>query len=124
MSVKADLGIRTRAAYLSGDKKAAKALCTDYDAALERLDAFYAAYEQQWMHENKPRALTWLIFARAGQRSDCCIAETGCWPMRKDGSTGSKELEEPVLDCCCEEKADGQATRAIFWHEIASANVI
>ena len=35
-----------------------------------------------------------------------------------------EELEEPVLDCCCEEKADGQATRAIFWHEIASANVI
>ena len=35
-----------------------------------------------------------------------------------------EELEEPVLDYCCEEKADGQATRAIFWHEIASANVI
>ena len=35
-----------------------------------------------------------------------------------------EELEEPVLDCCCEEKADGQATRAIFWHEIASANIV
>ena len=40
------------------------------------------------------------------------------------GGDRIEELEEPVLDCCCEEKADGQATRAIFWHEIASANVI
>lgn len=36
------------------------------------------------------RALTWLIFASAASASDCCIAETGCWPMRKDGSTGSR----------------------------------
>ena len=124
LSVKADLGIRTRAAYLSGDKKAAKALCTDYDAALERLDAFYAAYEQQWMHENKPQGFDVIDLRIGGQRQRLLHCRDRLLAYAEGRLDRIEELEEPVLDCCCEEKADGQATRAIFWHEIASANVI
>lgn len=124
LSVKADLGIRTRAAYLSGDKKAAKALCTDYDAALERLDAFYAAYEQQWMHENKPQGFDVIDLRIGGQRQRLLHCKDRLLAYAEGRLDRIEELEEPVLDCCCEEKADGQATRAIFWHEIASANVI
>ena len=124
LSVKADLGIRTRAAYLSGDKKAAKALSTDYDAALERLDAFYAAYEQQWMHENKPQGFDVIDLRIGGQRQRLLHCRDRLLAYAEGRLDRIEELEEPVLDCCCEEKADGQATRAIFWHEIASANVI
>lgn len=124
LSVKADLGIRTRAAYLSGDKKAAKAFCTDYDAALERLDAFYAAYEQQWMHENKPQGFDVVDLRIGGQRQRLLHCRDRLLAYAEGRLDRIEELEEPVLDCCCEEKADGQATRAIFWHEIASANVI
>lgn len=124
LSVKADLGIRTRAAYLSGDKKAAKALSTDYDAALERLDAFYAAYEQQWMHENKPQGFDVVDLRIGGQRQRLLHCRERLLAYAEGRLDRIEELEEPVLDCCCEEKADGQATRAIFWHEIASANVI
>lgn len=124
LSVKADLGIRTRAAYLSGDKKAAKALSTDYDAALERLDAFYAAYEQQWMHENKPQGFDVVDLRIGGQRQRLLHCRDRLLAYAEGQLDRIEELEEPVLDCCCEEKADGQATRAIFWHEIASANVI
>ena len=124
LSVKADLGIRTRAAYLSGDKKAAKALCTDYDTALERLDAFYAAYEQQWMHENKPQGFDVVDLRIGGQRQRLLHCRDRLLAYAEGRLDRIEELEEPVLDCCCEEKADGQATRAIFWHEIASANVI
>ena len=124
LSVKADLGIRTRAAYLSGDKKATKALCTDYDAALERLDAFYAAYEQQWMHENKPQGFDVVDLRIGGQRQRLLHCRDRLLAYAEGRLDRIEELEEPVLDCCCEEKADGQATRAIFWHEIASANVI
>ena len=124
LSVKADLGIRTRAAYLSGDKKAAKALCTDYDAALERLDAFYAAYEQQWMHENKPQGFDVVDLRIGGQRQRLLHCRDRLLAYAEGRLDRIEELEEPVLDCCCEEKADGQATQAIFWHEIASANVI
>ena len=124
LSVKADLGIRTRAAYLSGDKKAAKALSTDYDAALERLDAFYAAYEQQWMHENKPQGFDVVDLRIGGQRQRLLHCRDRLLAYAEGRLDRIEELEEPVLDCCCEEKADGEATRAIFWHEIASANVI
>lgn len=124
LSVKADLGIRTRAAYLSGDKKAAKALCADYDAALERLDAFYAAYEQQWMHENKPQGFDVVDLRIGGQRQRLLHCRDRLLAYAEGRLDRIEELEEPVLDCCCEENADGQATRAIFWHEIASANVI
>lgn len=124
LSVKADLGIRTRAAYLSGDKKAAKALCTDYDAALKRLDAFYAAYEQQWMHENKPQGFDVVDLRIGGQRQRLLHCRDRLLAYAEGQLDRIEELEEPVLDCCCEENADGQATRAIFWHEIASANVI
>lgn len=124
LSVKADLGIRTRVAYLSGDKKAAKALSTDYDAALERLDAFYAAYEQQWMHENKPQGFDVVDLRIGGQRQRLLHCRDRLLAYAEGRLDRIEELEEPVLDCCCEEKADGQATRAIFWHEIASANVI
>lgn len=124
LSVKADLGIRTRAAYLSGNKKAAKALSTDYDAALERLDAFYAAYEQQWMHENKPQGFDVVDLRIGGQRQRLLHCRDRLLAYAEGRLDRIEELEEPVLDCCCEEKADGQATRAIFWHEIASANVI
>ena len=124
LSVKADLGIRTRAAYLSGDKKTAKALCADYDAAVERLDVFYAAYEQQWMHENKPQGFDVIDFRIGGQRQRLLHCRDRLLAYAEGRLDRIEELEEPVLDCCCEEKADGQATRAIFWHEIASANVI
>lgn len=124
LNIKVDLGIRTRVAYLSGDKKAAKALCTDYDAALERLDAFYAAYEQQWMHENKPQGFDVVDLRIGGQRQRLLHCRDRLLAYAEGRLDRIEELEEPVLDCCCEEKADGQATRAIFWHEIASANVI
>ena len=124
LSVKADLGIRTRAAYLSGDKEAVKALCADYDAATERLDAFYTAYERQWMHENKPQGFDVIDLRIGGQRQRLLHCRDRLLAYAEGRLDRIEELEEPVLDCCCEEKADGQATRAIFWHEIASANVI
>lgn len=124
LRIKADLGIRTRAAYLSGDKAAAKALCSDYDTAVERLADFYAAYEKQWMYENKPQGFDVVDLRIGGQRQRLLHCRDRLLAYAEGRLDRIEELEEPVLDCCCEEKADGQATRAIFWHEIASANVI
>lgn len=124
LRVKADLGIRTRAAYLSGDKTAAKALCSDYDTAVERLADFYAAYEQQWMHENKPQGFDVVDLRIGGQRQRLLHCRDRLLAYAEGRLDRIEELEEPVLDCCCEENAGGQAMRAIFWHEIASANVI
>ncbi|MBQ9796348.1 MAG: beta-N-acetylhexosaminidase [Clostridia bacterium] len=54
MSVKYDLGVRTRAAYQAGDKQALAALCDDYALASEKLETFYRAFFKLWHTENKP----------------------------------------------------------------------
>lgn len=124
LSVKADLGIRTRAAYLSGDKAAAKALCADYDTALARLADFYAAYEQQWMRDNKPHGFDVQDLRIGGQRQRLLHCKDRLLAYAEGRLDRIEELEAPVLDFRCEEHADGQAARAVHWSEIASANVI
>ena len=54
LAVKADLGIKTRAAYRSDDKVALKAIVKDYNLALTRLKTFYHSFYNVWHTENKP----------------------------------------------------------------------
>ena len=55
MSVKAELGKRIRVAYGKGDKETLRTIAKDdIPALLQKLDVYYAAYERQWMKENKP----------------------------------------------------------------------
>lgn len=51
---KADLGVRTRKAYQSGDKKALRLLIKDYKETIKRLENFYKAFKYRWKKENKP----------------------------------------------------------------------
>lgn len=54
MELKADLGIRTRAAYRSGDREAVAALLPDYRETISRLEIFYQRFKTLWFRENKP----------------------------------------------------------------------
>ena len=55
LEIKFDLGVKTRKAYLAGDKVTLKNLAeNDYAVLLERLDAFYDAFRAFWMTEKKP----------------------------------------------------------------------
>lgn len=54
LSVKVDLGLRTRAAYKSGDKEALKQLIEDYKLCAEKIEAFHLAFRSSWMKEKKP----------------------------------------------------------------------
>ena len=124
LRIKAELGIRTRAIYRAGDKAGAKKVCAEFDAAIERLGAFYTAYEKQWMRENKPQGFDVIDLRLGGQRQRLLHCRDRLLAYAQSRLDRLEELEEPVLDCNCEEHADGQATRAIFWHEMASANII
>ena len=53
LAIKANLGMKTRAAYASGDREALKALTKDYRALEKAFDTFYYAYRRQWFRENK-----------------------------------------------------------------------
>ncbi len=54
MSIKYDLGVRTRKAYQAGDRDALRALCDDFALASEKLEIFYRAFSRLWYTENKP----------------------------------------------------------------------
>lgn len=53
LSVKADLGIRTRKIYRQKDKKPLRGLMKEYNKALKLLDDFYTSYSYLWHKENK-----------------------------------------------------------------------
>ena len=52
-AVKYDLGVRTRAAYKSGDKEALKTVADDYIVAHDRAAKFYESFKHVWLKERK-----------------------------------------------------------------------
>ncbi len=55
LAVKADLGIRTREAYLAKDKEALKGLADkEYYEAISLTEIFHKVFWKQWSRENKP----------------------------------------------------------------------
>ncbi len=53
LAVKANLGQRTRQAYLAKDRAAVASLTGEYGQLEERLEVFYEAFRTQWYKENK-----------------------------------------------------------------------
>ena len=54
MAIKYDLGVRTRAAYASGDKAQIAALVADYRATGDATEAFADSMRDVWYRENRP----------------------------------------------------------------------
>lgn len=54
LELKADLGIRTRRAYKSGNKQALRELIDVYAETERRVGEFHRAFKACWMKENKP----------------------------------------------------------------------
>ncbi|MCQ2448598.1 MAG: beta-N-acetylhexosaminidase [Clostridia bacterium] len=54
LSVKYDLGLRTRKAYSEKDRAALGTLVKDYEQAAEKTDTFRNTLRRVWMQENKP----------------------------------------------------------------------
>ena len=57
LSLKADLGVRTRKYYQSGDKKAIKKIIKDYKKVSKLLEKFQCSFTYLWNKENKPYGL-------------------------------------------------------------------
>lgn len=54
LSIKAELGLKTRDAYKKGDKKALERLCDDYLKCAELTENFYRSYREMWLYNYKP----------------------------------------------------------------------
>ncbi len=120
LSVKYGLGMRTREAYLAGDKKALAALCDDYLAAADALEKLYLALEGQWTLENKPQGFE-VQDARFGailRRLAHCRARILAYLA--GGAESIPELEEPVLPY----RQDGPPYLENRWHNVITAGIL
>ena len=75
LEIKYELGLRTRQAYEAGDKDALRALAeNEYVQVAQRLKVFTAAFEKQWMTDNKPHGFDVQHMRLGGliYRTDAC----------------------------------------------------
>ncbi len=124
LSLKYDLGVRSRSAYLSQNKQAVLAIAAEYDVLLTRLDAFYTAYENQWMLENKPHGFDVIDLRLGGLRQRIVHCRNRLLAFAGGHLERIEELEDPVLDCICASGLTGPLSRARRWNEIVTANTI
>lgn len=98
LSLKFDIGVRTRKAYADGDKTAVAALIPDYDRLLCLIDEFYRAFREQWMKENKPNGFEVQDIRIGGLsfRVRHCKERLAAYAENKLSSID--ELEEALLD--------------------------
>lgn len=125
LSIKFDIGVRTRKAYLAGDKKAISALIEEYGELLKRIVAFYDAFRNQWEKDNKPHGFD-IQDARLGglyRRVQHCKDRLQAYV---DGTLDRiEELEEPVLDSQGAGATEGTGPVSYNeWKTTFSANVI
>ena len=116
LAIKFDLGVRTREAYLSGDREKVKEMLADYDAVIEKIELFYEAFRRQWLIENKPHGLD-VHDTRIGgllHRVKSCkrrLDDYVCGQIER-----IEELEEPVLDFRCRGEFIAEEDKHSFGH--------
>lgn len=125
LSIKYNLGLRTRQAYQSGNKAELTALIEDYKQAGMRLTDFYEVFKALWFKENKPHGFDVHDLRMGGliQRFTHCRQRLIDY---MDGKIDKiDELEEELLDWYGNGK-EFQKDPPNFnrWEWIASANVI
>ena len=124
MEIKFDLGVRTRQAYLSGNREALQALTREYTLLEERVEHFYEVYREQWLAENKPFGFEVQDLRLGG----LCKRIRHCGERLQaylDGALDRiEELEAPVLDVRGVENMAGEALEFNSWSQSVTANVI
>ena len=115
LSVKAPLGYKTRNAYQAGDKEALKALVTEYQKAIEKVENFQLKFENLWFTENKPHG-----FDVQDLRLGGILSRLKSCKRRLEGYLAGEipdipELSEPMLN---------RAMDSYSWSRMVSANAI
>jgi hypothetical protein len=97
LSIKTELGVRTRKMYESGNKEGIDVLIADYKKLSKKLDEFYFAYRNQWYTEKKPHGFDVQDIRLGGlltRIKNCCDRLIDY----RDGKIDSiPELEEKLL---------------------------
>ena len=115
LSVKSELGMRTRKAYQAQDKEGLKQLAQqDYSLVIEKMHVFHQVYQEWWMSENKPQGFEVQDLRMGGlmQRLESC--KNRILSYCSGDLENIPELEEKVL---C-------ADIGITWARIVTPGVI
>lgn len=133
LAVKADIGIRSRKVYRSGDKAALDALIADFHEMIARTEHFYACHRVQWDMENKPHGYEVQDIRLGGliaRMRHCCRRLEDY----RDGKLERiMELEDDVLDYVqtdklpySDQKLEGSVKKypAGRWKGMVTANVL
>ena len=120
LAVKGGLGIQTRTAYKAGDKKALQALLCRYAETIEKTEAFYRAFREQWYFENKPHGFN-VQDVRIGGVIMRLKNGKALLEEYLDGKIDKiEELEEDLLNCADFEVEPKKAVTFARWDEMTS----
>lgn len=125
LELKANLGQRTRKAYQADDREELRGLISVYYECVERLQAFYEAFREQWMTENKPYGFEVQDIRMGGliQRMKHCAQRLEAY-VRGD-ITEIVELTERMLDPFGGgESYNPEPFGVSSWSKICSVNTI
>ena len=115
LSLKSDLGVRTRKAYLAKDFSELKVVIEDYDRTIDLVKDFLKAHQTRWFTDNKPRGFDVQDIRIGGliQRLSSCKDRL---EMFVNGEINAiPELKEPVIN-----KTNGSG----FWWRVSTPNII
>ena len=122
LALKYDLGIRTRAAYLAGDKDELRELAKkDYVKVYKLIEKFALAFEKQWNIECKVFGFEVLDIRLGGLARRLQTAKERIEGNLAGGLTALPELEEPRLP------NNGNKNKTVFaskWSEIVTATTL
>lgn len=124
LATKYDLGIRTRKAYKSGDKKALKALIPDYKKVLFGLEKFLESFRNTWMQTNKPHGFDVQDIRIGGvlARTKSCMARLKAYVSGKIKKI--EELEEEIVDFYTGETTSEVMTDKNLYSILATVNIL
>jgi len=124
LSIKFEIGVKTRKAYKAGDKETLRALLPEYKKLIKKLEEYYKLYRKQWYFENKAFG-----FEVQDIRLGGLIRRiTNCYERLNAYLAGSldriEELEEEILDLFGTSKDDHHVIDFNSWGLTVSAGVI
>lgn len=121
LSLKAELGIKTRKAYLEKDNYTLNEIANKvYPKLIKKLDVFIEKFEYQWNKENKPFGLEIQQHRLGGLKQRLISCRKVLLDYLNGKITCIQELEEPVLPYKAEDKNIDSGCYA----NIISANVL
>lgn len=126
LTLKAELGTRTREVYACRDMEALDKLIADYKKVEKKLEQYYRLFRTQWYHDNKPHGFDVQDIRLGGLMCRVRSCRERLQDLRDGRITVIGELEEKQLDILGGGEEFGKKHMDYWqgWGRIVTANVL